>query len=125
MGKVVKSQTGHLAKFMSSKVFRSSHQRFSDQIQATRITGILSGDTFTVSVSVENIREDQIRQLARSVAGTCPLYRPMGYKAEDRSRKKLISKRSWYKPFSTVLFCPPTPGSQLATELRRIVDVET
>ena len=65
------------------------------------------------------------KQLARSVAGTCPLYRPKGYKAEDRSRKKLISKRSWYKPFSTVLFCPPTPGSQLATELRRIVDVET
>ena len=38
---------------------------------------------------------------------------PKGYKAEERSKKKLISKRSWYKPFSTVLFCPP------------IVDIET
>ena len=44
LGKVVKSQTGPLAEFMSSKVFRSSHQRFSDQIQATKITGIFSGD---------------------------------------------------------------------------------
>ena len=65
------------------------------------------------------------KQLARAAAGTCPLYRPKGYKAEERSRKKLISKKSWYKPFSTVLFCPPTPDSQLATELRKVVELET
>ena len=65
------------------------------------------------------------KQLARAAAGTCPLYRLKGYKAEERSRKKLISKKSWYKPFSTVLFCPPTPDSQLATELRKVVELET
>ena len=65
------------------------------------------------------------KQLARAEAGTCPLYRPKGYMAEERNRKKLISKKSWYKPFSTVLFCPPTPDSLLAAGLRRIVEEET
>ena len=65
------------------------------------------------------------KQLARAEAGTCPLYCPKGYMAEERSRKKQTSKKSWYKPFSTVLFCPPTPNSQLAAGLRRIVDEET
>ena len=37
----------------------------------------------------------------------------------------MISNRSWYKPFSTVLFCPPTPDSLLDAGLRRIVDEET
>ena len=31
-----------------------------------------------------------------------------------------MAKVSWYKPFDTVLFCPPTPGSQLAKELRTL-----
>ena len=65
------------------------------------------------------------KQLARAEAGTCPLYRPKGYMAKERSRKKVISKKSWYKPFSTVLFCPPTPNSLLASVLRGIVNEET
>ena len=65
------------------------------------------------------------KQLARAADNICPLYRPKGYKAEERRRKKLISKRSWYKPFTTVLFCPPSPGSQLAKELRKVVEEET
>ena len=65
------------------------------------------------------------KQLARAEAGICPLYRPKGYNSEQKARKKLISKRSWYKPFSTVLFCPPSPYSQLAMELRKIVELET
>ena len=51
------------------------------------------------------------KQLARAADGVCPLYRPKGYKAKERSRKKLIGKRLWYKPFTTVLFCTPSPGS--------------
>ena len=65
------------------------------------------------------------KQLARAEAGTCPLYRPKGYMKEERRKKKLIKKRSWYKPFSTVLFCPPSPGSQLAKELRKVAEEET
>merc|ERR1711895_235342 len=57
--------------------------------------------------------------------GTCPLYRPKGYMVEEQNRKKQIKKRSWYKPFSTVLFCPPSPGSQLAKELRKVAEEET
>ena len=36
----------------------------------------------------------------------------------ERDKKKAISKVAWYKPFDTVVFCPPTPGSKLAKELR-------
>ena len=32
-------------------------------------------------------------------------------------KKDVIKKESWYKPFSNVLFCPPSPGSILAKEL--------
>ena len=65
------------------------------------------------------------KQLARAADGTCPLYRPKGYKEEERKRKKIIKKRSRYKPFSTILFCPPSPDSQLAKALRKIVQEET
>ena len=44
---------------------------------------------------------------------------------EERRKKKLIKKRSWYKPFSTVLFCPPSPGSILVKELRKVAEEET
>ena len=37
---------------------------------------------------------------------------------EERRKKKLIKN----KPFSTVLFFPPSPGSHLAKELRMIVE---
>ena len=40
---------------------------------------------------------------------------------EERRKKKLIKN----KPFSTLLFCPPSPGSHLAKELRMIVEEET
>ena len=65
------------------------------------------------------------KQLSRAAEGICPLYRPKGYKTEERRRKKLVAKRAWYKPFSTVLFCPPSPNSCLAVELRKVVEQET
>ena len=51
------------------------------------------------------------KQLARAAQGICPLYRPKGYNEEQRRKKNLTKKRSWMRPFSTVLFCPPTPYS--------------
>ena len=65
------------------------------------------------------------KQLARAAAGTCPLYRPKGYEKEERRKKNLIKKRSWYKPFSPVIFCPPSPGSILVKELRKVAEEET
>ena len=58
------------------------------------------------------------KQLEREKSGICPLYRPKGYMKDERDKKKAISKVAWYKPFDTVVFCPPTPGSKLAKELR-------
>ena len=65
------------------------------------------------------------KQLARASDGICPLYRPKGYKEEERRMKKQIKKRSWYKPFSTILFCPPSPSGELAKQLRKIAKEAT
>ena len=51
------------------------------------------------------------KQIERDRTGVCPLYRPKGYMKQERTQKKTMSKVAWYKPFDTVLFCPPTPGS--------------
>ena len=61
------------------------------------------------------------RQVERDKNGTCPLYRPKGYDKDTRRKKKRRSKASWYKPFDTVMFCPPTPNEELARTLREIV----
>ena len=37
---------------------------------------------------------------------------------------KVLAKTSWYRPYNTVIFCPPTPGSTLANKLRLIVKEE-
>ena len=62
------------------------------------------------------------RQLERDRAGVCPLYRPKDYKQEEREHRKKISKVAWYRPHDTVLFCPPTPGSELKNELQDVAD---
>ena len=61
------------------------------------------------------------RQVERDRTGSCPLYRPKGYESELRRRKKARTKSSWYKPYDTILFCPPTPNSELVKRLRRII----
>ena len=60
------------------------------------------------------------KQVRKSDNGECPLHRPKGYRMEERRRKKMIKRRAWYKPFDTVLFCPPTPRGQLAKRLRDV-----
>ena len=65
------------------------------------------------------------KQLARDEAGTCPLYRPKGYMEEERKKKKMLKRTSWYRPFTSILFCPPSPGSELAVRLRKVVEEET
>ena len=60
------------------------------------------------------------KQLKRNDEGECPLHRPKGYRTEERRREKMVKKRSWYKPYESVIFCPPTPGGELAKRMRRI-----
>ena len=31
---------------------------------------------------------------------------------------------AWYRPYDTVLFCPPTPHSVLAKSLKKVLEVE-
>ena len=62
------------------------------------------------------------KQVQRHNEGICPLHRPKGYEADERSRKKNVQRVAWYKPYDTVLFCPPTPSSKLAKQLKTIAD---
>jgi hypothetical protein len=63
------------------------------------------------------------RQVERAEDWTCLLYRPKGYMAEER-KKNDVNKMCWYRPYDSVLLCPPTPGSLLVRQLRRVKGVE-
>ena len=63
------------------------------------------------------------KQLERSLQpGGKPLHRPDSYQRERRAEIKIEKKSSWYTKggFDTVLFVPPTPGSVLASSLKRM-----
>ena len=64
------------------------------------------------------------QQCAKSDAGIIPLHRPRNFNQEERRRKKLLSKTSWYRPASAVGFFPGTPGRVFANKVQNIVDEE-
>jgi len=66
--------------------------------------------------------EGYAKQVSRHETGECPLYRPKGYRKEERSMDKQVKKRAWYKPYDSVLFCPATPDGVLASRLREITN---
>ena len=80
----------------------------------------------------ETMREEVItsgvsgyqKQVERDEAGQCPLYRPTGFQESERRKKKEINKVSWFRPHDTVLFCPPTPDSVLAKQMKKIAEQE-
>ena len=53
--------------------------------------------------------------------GIRPIHRLRSFQAEERKTKKRNKKTNWYKSggYSTVMFCPHTPGGELAAELRK------
>ena len=63
-------------------------------------------------------------QLAASVSGEKPLYRPRTWQQEVRRQKKIVGKMAWFRPADTVLRVPFTPDSELAKEARAVVDEE-
>ena len=65
------------------------------------------------------------KQEAASVAGEVPLYRPRQWQADIRRRKKLMAKRSWFRPADAVLRVPCTPGGALAGAVKVVVDEES
>ena len=64
-------------------------------------------------------------QCRRNDIGEIPLHRPREFMQEERRKKKLLTKTSWYRPFDAVGFFPPTPGAKLAKILQEIVTEET
>lgn len=64
------------------------------------------------------------RKVARAESGGQPLYRPRDYQPEERRKKKLMSKTSWYRPADTVGFFPATPDGALAKEFQEILTEE-
>ena len=63
-------------------------------------------------------------QLAASVSGEKPLYRPRTWQQEGRRQKKMVSKMAWFRPADTVLRVPFTPDSELAKGVRAVVEEE-
>ena len=61
------------------------------------------------------------RQCARADRGGTPVHRPRHYDYENRRRRKLISKTSWYRPHNAVGFFPPTPDAILLKKIQAIV----
>ena len=62
------------------------------------------------------------KQVQRNNRGERPLYRWKGYMREEREEKKALKKRAWYRPHDTVLFCPATPGGELAKRMRNVTN---
>ena len=46
-------------------------------------------------------------------SGGTPVHRPRTYNMEERAKKKMMTRTSWYRPFDAVLFLPGTPNSEL------------
>ena len=55
-------------------------------------------------------------------AGRGPINRPRNWQEAARRKEKTQKKNSWYKTggYSTVIFCPYTPGSTLAKKWRQV-----
>ena len=65
------------------------------------------------------------RQCDRADRGITPLHRPRDYNKEERRKKKLLAKSTWYWPKDDVGFFPGTPGGELAKSILEIVTEET
>ena len=48
------------------------------------------------------------RQCAEADSGGTPVHRPRSYNLEERMKKKMLTKTSWYRPFDAVGFFPGT-----------------
>ena len=64
------------------------------------------------------------RQLEASRSGEKPLFRPRSWQQEERRRRKMVKKTSWYRPADCVGFSPPTPGGELTQEINQVLKEE-
>ena len=64
------------------------------------------------------------RQLEASQRGERPLFRSKDWQKEERRKRKLVRKVSWYRPADCVGFYPPSPRGELVTEINKVLDEE-
>ena len=64
------------------------------------------------------------RQVAASERGDKPLYRPREWRKKERQEKKLLSKAAWFRPADSVAFMPATPGGELSSEMKKVLEEE-
>ena len=71
---------------------------------------------------IESVLRGWERMVGEQEAGRRPINRPQSWQKESRREEKTRKKNNWYKTggYSTVIFCPYTPGSELAKKWREI-----
>ena len=77
----------------------------------------------------EKFRLEVIKSAVRGYEKQCldadqgikPLHRSREFQAEQRWKKKALTKTTWYRPFDAAGFMPPTPGGVLAKQIQDIV----
>ena len=74
---------------------------------------------------IQSVLTGYERQCDRADKGITPLHRPRDYNREERKKKKLLAKSTWYWPKDAVGFFPGTPGGELANSIQEIVTEET
>ena len=65
------------------------------------------------------------KQVAASLSGETPLFRPRAWQLDARQRKKLLAKSAWFRPADSVMRVPCTPGALLVTQVRKVVEEES
>ena len=61
------------------------------------------------------------RQVEASRSGEKPLFRPRGWRREERRRRKMVRKVAWYRPADCVGFFPSTPGGELNKQIGKVL----
>ena len=71
---------------------------------------------------IESVLGGWDKMVVEQEAGRRPINRPQDWQEKRRRQEKVKKKTNWYKTggFSTVIFCPYTPGSELAKKWREI-----
>ena len=71
---------------------------------------------------IESVLRGWEKMVGEQEAGRRPINRPQSWQKESRREEKTRKKNNWYKTggYSTVIFCPYTPGSELAKKWREI-----
>ena len=97
----------------------SKAEMLSDFCSRMRDSGY--GQKFRAQI-IESVLRGWDKMLDEQERGGRPVNRPRQHEEAKRKENKWRKRKDWYKAggFSTVLFCPWTPGSQLAKKWREI-----